>query len=339
MLKYLKELCELSGISGREDNVREYLQKKAQPHADEIYQDNLGNLFVFKKGKAQRSKKLMVCAHMDEVGIIIKDIDDKGYLKFDFTGGVDRRVVIGKRVLVGDGKIPGIIGVKAVHLSTKEERKNVPKLDEMFIDIGAADKEDAMSVVELGEYAVFDSAYMQLQGGQVKAKAIDDRLGCAIILELIESKPEYDTWFVFTVQEEVGLRGASCAAFSLEPDMALVIESTTAADLPDAEGTKTVCKLKGGAVIGMVDRATIYDRGLFENMKALAKENSIPWQVKTMIAGGTDAGAIHKSRGGVRVTSVSAPVRYIHSPSCVASLEDINAVYELAKAFVNSDTE
>jgi len=278
----------------------------------------------------------MVCAHMDEVGLIIKDIDDKGYLKFAFAGGVDRRVAIGKRVLVGEGKIPGVIGVKAVHLTTKDERKKVPKTDELFVDIGASSKEDAEKYVTLGDRAIFDSDFIRM-GDNIKARALDDRIGCAVMLELMEEELELDTWFVFTVQEEVGLRGATAAANSLMPSSALVIEGTTAADLPDAEGSDRVCCIDGGAVIGMIDRGTIYDRGMHNTLKAMASENNIPWQLKTAVAGGTDAGAIHKACGGIPTASISAPVRYIHSPSCVTSLSAIDAVYSLAKLFINNN--
>ncbi len=334
MLKYLEELCNLPGVSGWEDSVREYISEKAAPYAQQMYTDAMGNLFVLKKGKQPRDKKLMVCAHMDEVGIIVTDIDDKGYLKFAFVGGVDRRVAIGKRVRVGTEGVVGVIGVKAVHLTTKEERKKVPKTDDMFIDIGAQDKEQAQKLVSLGDRGVFEGESL-IQGDWITAKAIDDRVGCAAMIKLIESELEYDTWFVFTVQEEVGLRGATAAAHSLAPDYALVLEGTTAADLPDAEGTQRVCTLSGGAVIGMVDKSTVYDRKMSNKLHELADNNNIPSQVKTVIAGGTDAGAIHKSRGGVPTANIAVPVRYIHSPSCVTSLSAIKAMYSLAELFVN----
>ncbi len=337
MLKYLEALCALDGVSGWEDDVRGYIEEKAKPHADELYTDVMGNLFVFKKGKKAREKSLMVCAHMDEIGLIIRDIDDKGYLKFSFVGGVDRRVAIGKRVTVGERKIAGVIGVKAVHLTTKDERKKVPKCEDLFIDIGADSKESALSLVSIGERAVFvsDVCYM---GKNIKARALDDRIGCAVMLKLIEEELEYDTHFVFTVQEEVGLRGATVAAARVNPDFALVIESTTAADLPGVDGADKICTLSGGAVIGMMDRSTIYDRDMARTLKAIADENNISWQQKTVIAGGTDAGIIHKSCGGIPTASISAPVRYIHSPACVTSLSALDAVMDLARRFVNRET-
>lgn len=337
MLNYLKELCALDGVSGWEDDVREYIKEKAAPHATELFSDTMGNLFVFKKGKKAREKSLMVCAHMDEIGLIIRDVDEKGYLKFSFVGGVDRRVAIGKRVSVGQRKIPGVIGVKAVHLTTKDERKKVPKCEDLFIDIGAASKDEALTLICPGDRAVFASDFLEL-GANIKARALDDRIGCAVMLKLLEDELEYDTHFVFTVQEEVGLRGATVAASRINPDYALVIEGTTAADLPDIEGADRICTLSGGAVIGMMDRSTIYDRDMAKTLKSIANANAIPWQQKTVIAGGTDAGIIHKSGMGVPTASISAPVRYIHSPACVTSRAALDAVLNLARAFVNHET-
>ena len=336
MLRYFEELCNLPGVSGWEDAVADFVCEKAAPHAAQLIRDRaMGNVYVFKKGRKPRGEKLMVCAHMDEVGMIIRDIDEKGYLKFSFVGGVDRRVCIGKRVFVGEKAAGGIVGVKAVHLTTRDERKKVPKCEDMYIDIGAASREEAEGMVSLGDRAVFEGGVTHM-GGLIKAKAIDDRVGCAIMLELIEQELEYDTWFAFTVQEEVGLRGAACAANAVAPDRALVLEGTTAADLPDAEGSERVCTLTGGAVIGMMDRGTIYHRAMSDTLRAIADEAGIPWQTKTVIAGATDAGAIHKSREGIPTASISVPVRYIHSPSCVTSPAAIEAAYALAKAFVNS---
>ncbi len=333
MLDTLKTLCTLNGVSGWEDSVADFIYNEAAPYATEIERDSIGNIFVVKKGKKTPTKPLMVCAHMDEVGLIIKSITEDGYLKFGFIGGVDRRVVIGKRVMVA-GKYPGLIGVKAVHLSTKDERKSVPKTQELYIDIGATSKEQAEKLVSLGDYASFDSKYYTFGDGFVKAKALDDRIGCAVMLSLLKEELPYDTHFVFTVQEEVGLRGATVAAHRIAPYAALVLEGTTAADIPKMEGAQQVCNLGGGPVIGCMDRSTIYDKEYLTKMCALAEENSIPWQTKKLVAGGTDAGIIHKSALGVRTTSISAPIRYIHSPASVACISDIEDMLKLARLFL-----
>lgn len=339
MIETIKTLCEIKGTSGYEGFVCDYIKERVKNFADDIREDTMGNLFVFKKGKKSRKKPLMVCAHMDEVGLIIKGITDDGYLSFDFAGGVDKRVVIGKRVLIGEKEIPGIIGMKAVHLTTKDERKKTPKLSELCIDIGCEKKTAAEKLVSLGDFAVFDSPLRELGENRIKARAIDDRFGCGVMLKLIESELEYDTHFVFTVQEEVGCRGAEIAAFAVEPAYALVLEATTAADIPGAEGDGKVCVLGKGAVIGCMDGGAIYDKKLFALLRKFAEDKGIGWQIKTRIAGATDARSINVSKDGVRTTSLSLPTRYIHSPSCVADIRDMNAVLALAREFVNCEEE
>lgn len=336
MTELLKTLCDLNGPTGNEGKVRDYIKAYVKNYADEVREDTMGNLIVFKKGKKRRGQRLMLAAHMDEVGIIITDITDDGYLKFDFVGGVDTRVVIGKRVLVGKREVTGIIGFKAVHLTTPEERKRAPKTGELCIDIGCDKKAAAEKLVSRGDTAIFDSPFTQLSENRFKARALDDRFGCAVMLRLIEEELLYDTYFAFTVQEEAGCRGAYTAAYSVEPDIALVLEATTASDLPSSEGAMRVCALGKGAVIGCADRGTLYDKKLFENLRKIAEEKSIPWQIKSRIAGGTDGGAIHVSQSGVRTTSLSLPTRYIHSPSCVGDMRDMSAVLSLAREFVNS---
>lgn len=339
MTELLKKMCALDGVSGNEEKVREFIRAKAASYADEIKEDSIGNLIVFKKGENRREESLMVCAHMDEVGLIIKEITADGYLKFDFVGGIDRRVVIGKRVLIGEKRIPGIIGLKAVHLTTKEERKKAPKLSELCIDIGCEKRAKAEKLIKFGDFAVFDSDVKMLGEHRIKARAIDDRFGCAVMLRLLEEELHYDTWFVFTVQEEVGCRGAVSASYTVNPKLALVLESTTAADIPSSEGASRVCSLGGGAVIGCMDGGAIYDKSLFSLLRNIAEEKGIKWQMKSRVAGGTDASRVHVSREGVRTTSLSLPTRYIHSPSCVADIRDMEAVLSLARELVNCEEE
>ena len=243
LIDTLKTLCALPGVSGGEDAVRDYLRELAAPHADSIRVDAIGNLIIEKKGRIPGSKKLMLAAHMDEVGLMIRAITDDGYLKFDTVGGIDRRVLIGKPVLVGPKKVPGVIGLKAYHLTSREEEKTVPKLKDFYIDIGAEDKETAEDLVYRGDLVVFDTDILEFGHGFLKAKAIDDRIGCAVMAELLQEPLPMDCTFVFTVQEEVGTRGAFGAAFSVTPDIALVLEGTTAADLPDMPPHKRVCAL------------------------------------------------------------------------------------------------
>ena len=334
MMQTLFELCAISGTAGDEGRVREYIRTKAQPYAHSIRTDALGNLIVFKKGKKTTGTKLLLAAHMDEVGFIITHITDEGYLKFDFVGGVDRRVALGKTVMVGDQNIPGVIGLKAIHLVSADERKKAPKTESMYIDIGAKDKEAALKLVQPGTYGCFVGAPELFGNGMLKAKAIDDRLGCAIMLELLKEELPMDVTFAFTAQEEVGTRGAFGAAFSVSPEIALVLETTTAADLPGIESHRKVCAPGKGPVISFMDGSTIYDRQLFETLRRLAEENQIPWQTKEYIAGGNDSRTIQRSKAGVRVAAMSAAVRYLHAPASVGSVSDFEQMLKLTRLFL-----
>ena len=334
MLELLKELCRLNGVSGAEDPVRNFIQTQAQPYADSLRSDALGNLIVFKRGKKSTGNKLLLAAHMDEVGVIVTRITEEGFLKFDFVGGVDRRVAIGKPVVLGENEIPGLIGLKAIHLVSREEEEKVPKTDALYIDIGAKDREEAEKLVPPGTYGSFVGPPQEFGQGFLKAKAIDDRIGCAIMLELLKEDLPLDVTFAFTAQEEVGTRGAFGTAFSVSPEVALVLETTTAADLPGVEGARRVCAPGKGPVISYMDGATIYDRDLFENLRRLAEEHGIPWQTKEYIAGGNDARTIQRSRSGVRVAALSAAVRYLHAPATVGSLADFENMWKLTRLFL-----
>jgi endoglucanase len=333
MIDLLKQLCSLDGVSGWEDEVRDHIRKTAGPFADEIREDTMGNLLVFRKG-AKNEKTVMIAAHMDEVGLMVRGATDDGYLKFGTAGGIDRRLLFGKTVRCGQKKLPGVIGIKAVHLSKPQERDSVPQITDMYIDIGASSKDDALKKVPLGEVCAFATEPVEFGKGFLKAKAIDDRVGCAVLLRLLEERPVYDTWFAFTVQEEAGLRGAYTAAYALKPDMALVVEGTTAADRPGLKGAERVCAPGEGVVLSYMDGTTVYDRDLFEKMRSLADKHQIPWQLKRAVAGGTDAGAIQRSRCGVPVAGLAAAMRYIHAPVSAVSLEDCENLYRLAKAFL-----
>ena len=334
MLNLVKELCLLNGVSSGEDDVRDYLMERCRPYAASMRVDALGNLIVFKRGEKSTGNKLMLTAHMDEVGFIVNDITEDGYLKFAPVGGIDPRVVIGKRVSVGRGRIPGAIGLKAYHLVSAEEEKKVPDFEDLYIDIGAKDRADAERVTALGDLVAFESDAVEFGSGMLKAKALDDRIGCAVMLELLKEDLPLDCTFAFTVQEEVGTRGAFGAAFSVTPEIALVLETTTAADLPGIDGHKRVCRPGGGPVIPFMDGGSVADRGLFELLRDLAVEGGIPWQTKHYISGGNDASAIQRSREGVRTAVLSAAVRYLHAPASVACIRDFDPILALARRFL-----
>ena len=339
MLDTLKTLCYLSGASGNEDEVRDYILERVMPYSNEIITDNMGNLIITKKGKKQCGRKILICAHMDEVGIIITGIDDDGYLRFDFLGGIDRRVIIGKRVYIGKDRVPGVIGIKAYHLVSKEEEKTVPKREEMYIDLGLKSKDEVKELVSLGDAGVFDDSVLEFGDGFLKAKAIDDRVGCAAMIKLIESELPCDCTFAFTVQEEVGTRGAKIASARVNPDIAIVLEGTTAADLPEIPEGKRICSLGGGIVIPFMDKGTIYSRELYKTLTELADQNGIKWQTKTMIAGGTDASVVQRSGVGVDTIAISAPIRNIHSPASVAKISDFELMPRLAMLLLDAICE
>ena len=336
MLRLLKELCLTDGVSGFEISIRAKLAEKCRPYADEMHVDTMGNLVVFKKGKKHNAPKLMIAAHMDEVGFVITKIEDSGVLRFQEAGGINPRVALGRRVLIGPNHVPGVTGLKAYHLVSKEEEKKTPSITQMYIDIGAESKEEAAKLVKLGDWAVFDSDFLRFGEGKkrIKAKAIDDRVGCAQMLKLMEKDLPMDVTFVFTVQEEVGLRGAKAAAFNLKPDIALILEGTTSADMPGVDDAKKVTLVGGGPVLGCVDTGTIYDRKLFDMLRDTADQAGIPWQIKNYIAGGTDAAVIQRSRAGVRVANISTPVRMLHAASTVADKNDMENGLKLAELFI-----
>lgn len=323
----LEKLCTLNGTSGDEGAVREFILSEISDFCD-CTVDPPGNIIARKKGASPAKNTVMVSAHMDEVGMIVTSIKSDGTLTVAPVGGVDPRAAIGRPVRVGE--LYGVIGAKAVHNLSADEKKTAPKFEALYADIGAADKADAEKLVSLGDRVHFVSDFTAFGDGFVKSKAIDDRFGCGVMIDLIKSELPYDCVFTFVVQEEVGLRGSRTAAYTVDPDFAIVLEATTAADIPLASGEKRCCELGKGAVVSYMDRSTIYDRELYELSKTVSANNDIKWQTKTMVAGGNDSGAIHISRGGVRTIAISAPCRYLHSPSCVVKLSDLDDCERLA---------
>lgn len=331
MLELIKELCLLPGISGRENAVRDYIIGQIKDYA-EYSIDPLGNLLVFKKGKNSAKNKVMLDAHMDEVGLIVTAITSEGFLRFTKVGGIDSRVILGRKVKVGDKAVNGVIGIKPVHLVEKSAEADIPKADDLYIDIGAKSKEEAAEYVRLGDSVWFESDFVEFGDGFIKSKALDDRAGCAVLIEMIKSELEYDVWFSFSVQEEIGTRGAQTAAFTIAPDYAIAVETTTAADISGVKDEKRVCICGKGGTVSFMDRSTLYSKELFDKAFEIAERENIACQPKTMVAGGNDSGAIHKSRGGVKVLTVSIPCRYLHSPSCVIKYSDAKESLRLVKA-------
>ncbi len=329
-LSLLQKLCDAYGISGNEACVRDIILKEITPFVNSVNVDNLGNVIAFKKGAKQNKTKLMLSAHMDEVGFIITYINDDGMLKFEAVGGINSDVICGKRVVVGKSKIPGVIGLKPVHLLSPEERQKNVSIKDLYVDIGATSRDDALKYISQGDTVYFNANY-RVENNMIKSKAIDDRVGCFVLINLIKQDLPFDMYFVFSVQEEIGLRGAKVATFRVNPDAAIVVEATTAADIKGTSNERQVCKVGEGAVISFMDKSTIYDRDYYNFALELAKKNNIKVQIKSAVTGGNDSGAIHLSRSGVKTIAVSLPCRYLHSACGMICVDDLCAVENLVQ--------
>ncbi len=328
----LKTLCELNGASGNENAVRKYILEQAKPLCDSVCIDRMGNVIAFKKGSGS-GKHVLFSAHMDEIGFIIIDATDEGLLQFRPVGGIDPRVAVSKYVVVGEEQVKGVIGALAIHLQSAEDRKRVLGFDSLYIDIGAKSKDEALEHCPRGSYAYFDSDYQEFGDGCAVAKALDDRVGCCNLLRLLENSFDADVTCAFVTQEEVGLRGAMGAAYAADADAVIVLEGTTAGDMGDVPRAQRVCEPGLGVAVSFMDRASIADRELYRGLTALAEEKGIPYQIKRGATGGNDAGSYQRSKAGARTCVLSVPCRYIHGPSSVVKLCDVEAQYQLARAF------
>lgn len=328
----LKELTEINSVCGNEGALRSKLKEMLSPYATEITIDSMGNLIAFKRGLKSGAKKVVISAHMDEVGFIVTDITDDGYLKFSPVGGVDSRIMLAQRVVIGNDNIPGVVGIKAVHLQSPDERQQVIKCSSMYIDIGASSKEEASSKVHRGDYIAFDSAYREFGEGNVKAKAIDDRVGCAIMAELIKYDYENDIYFAFTTQEEIGVRGATIVARRIQPEVAIMLEATTCADTAGCEPHEYVTELGKGPAISIMDRSGYSDRELNKFIVKVADENKVEYQYKKTGMGGNETRAYQTAALPCKTAAISLPTRYLHSPVSCAKLSDIEKMYNLVKA-------
>lgn len=324
----IKELTDLNGVSGNENEVREYIISKIENLCDSYRVDSIGNVIAYKRGSGSK-QKVMLSAHMDEVGFIVSGHTDKGFIKFKAVGGIDDRILPGKKVVIGKKKLSGVIGIKPIHQQEREERDKISKIKQLYIDIGADSKEEAEKLAPLGEFIAFDSDFVNLGYDCIKAKALDDRVGCAVLIEALKHSYDFDIYACFTVQEEVGLRGAQVAAYGVMPDMALIIEGTTCADVPDVEKHEYSTILGNGAALTIMDRTCYCDRELVQYLYDVAVQNNIKVQYKQTTTGGNDAGQIQRTGTGVKTASISVPCRYIHSPVSVMSRSDYEAVERL----------
>ena len=327
MVELIKALTSLDGTSGDEGAVRDFIVAHINPYC-EINIDALGNIIAIKKGRNTPNKTIMLDAHMDEVGFIITHITADGFLRFKTLGGINTSALLFKTVRI-NGKITGVISGKPIHLTNGEEGKKLPGTDSLYIDIGAKSGEEAERLLTVGDRGVMVSDFT-VCGKKIISKALDDRIGCALLIKLIKEYDKYSFTAVFSVQEEIGLRGAKVAAHTVNPHSAIILEGTTAADIAGVSEDKSVCNLGLGAAVSFMDRGTVYDRVYYN----AAMSSGISVQPKRAVAGGNNAGAVHLSREGVRTLAISAPCRYIHSSSSVADTDDILAAYELAKYMI-----
>lgn len=328
MEKLLCELCNTDGVSGFEGEILEKIEKLVLPYADKVYFDRLGNLICSKRGRKEPKNKIVYAAHADEVGMVIKHIEENGTLLFDSIG-IMPGVLPTRRVRIGKNKINGVIGIKPVHLIPKSERGNAVTEKELYIDIGAENAEDAEKYVKVGDWVAFDVRSEYLSENRLCAKAIDDRIGCVMLIELLKSELEYDSYFVFTRREELGTLGAIQVANELSPDITVVCESTTSLDIYGTPDMKKVTKLGEGVVVPFMDGGTLYSKDLYNIALETAKEAGIKVQTKTAIAGGTDARTFKTEGRGSRVLGIALPCRYIHSASCVCDVSDIQSMKNL----------
>ena len=341
MKELLKKLSLAFGPSGCEDGVKEIIKNEIKEYIDgyEVIEDSLGNLIVHVGGNGP---KLMVSAHMDEVGFMVTGILENGLLKIGTVGGIDPTCLSARRVVSESGVMGNIIS-KPIHLLTAEERSKAPKLKSLSIDIGAQSKNEAEALTFVGDYFTFSSDYYEFGEGLVKCKALDDRLGCAIMCQIIKDiknekiEPKYDLYFAFTTREEIGYSGAFGASMRVKPLYAVVIESKAVADIQGVSEDKEVCRLGDGVIISFADKGTIYDRDFVRHIKSLADKNEIKNQTNRYISGGNDAMHIQKNGYGTKVSTLSCASRYIHSQSDVISIDDFNATYKTVLEIIKNE--
>lgn len=343
-IELLEYLCQKFGPTGFENEVADAIIEQLGDDCDKIVKDTFGNVYALVKGESD--DRVMISSHMDEVGFMITDIDGDGYIKFANLGGIDPKVLYGKQVILGNEKtkINGVIAAKAIHHKPREDRFSVTPIKEMYIDIGAKDADEAKEYVNIGDFGVFNSdfVFFGTDNKYAKGKAIDDRAGCCAMIEIIRKIREnnitlpFNTYFCFTVREEVGLSGARVAAEKVKPSRAIILESTAIGDIAGAPAHKRVADVGSGGVISLMDRSTIYDTDFVNFTLDTAKNNDIKAQVKRYVSGGNDAGHIHKSGKGVKCVAISMGTRYLHSPACVASIEDYESIRELVYAMLKN---
>jgi len=337
----LERLSNAAGVTGREDEVRELMKEMLRPYVDELKEDKLGDVIGIKHGKKPDAPRIMIAAHMDEIGLFIKTITKEGFLQFAKMGGIDDRVLMAQKVIVhtSKGPVPGVIGAKPIHIMKEEERKKVVEAEKLFIDIGAASKEEAEEMgVKVGDPVTFDIKFTKAGKDAVIGKAFDDRVGCAVLIEAMRKigETEATVYAVGTIQEEVGLRGATITAFQIHPDVGLALDVTVAGDVPGVTEVEAPIKMRKGPSFTVADRGLIAHPKVLRMLIELAEQLKIQYQLETGLPGTTDAARIALTREGVPCGTISIPTRYIHSPASLLSLSDVEKTVEITVAVIEN---
>lgn len=333
-LDLLKKLALAVGVSGSENKVRDIILEELKGIENvEVSLSNLGDVIAYKKGEMTHSKKLMLSAHMDEVGLMINEISEDGTLKFIPIGGVNADVLLSKRVYVNES-IVGVIGGKPVHLMSSDEREKIVPIKDLSIDIGALNKEDTEKVVSIGDIVNFEPIF-EADDKKITAKALDDRIGCYLLIETMREKLPFDTYFVFTTREEIGAIGAAAVSPLIDPDFCISVEGTVAGDVLGKSGAEACTTLGSGVAVSLKDRGTLYDPKLIKLAFRLSKENNLKLQARSRTEGSTDAMYMHKTKNGARAMGISVPTRYIHSPISMEFIKDIECAEKFLPLIIN----
>lgn len=336
----LKELSNAFGPSGNEEDVATILKKELEECADETRVDKLGNIFFHHQGK-EGYPKIMLSAHMDEVGFIVTFVEEDGFLRFDTLGGITNNILPGQRILLrGEkGYLRGIIGTKPPHIMTAEEQSKIIPKEDLFIDIGADSlKQAEKKGADVGTLGVFDVDFADLGDGYFRGKAFDDRAGCTVLSEVfrpLKNSP-FNVVAVGSVQEELGIRGGRTAAWQVDPDYGLALEGTFVADVPNTRPDRVSSRIKGGPVLTVLDRTSFSHPRVLRTLVKAAREKSIPFQFKKVMVGGTDAGAIHLTKAGIPSGTIAVPCRYIHGPVSILHINDLKNTTQLVSEFVRA---
>jgi len=341
-MELLKELTESFGVAGFEDEVRELVKNIMKKLCDEVRTDVLGNVIGLKKGARKESKRrsVMLCAHIDEIGFLVTHIDDNGFLRLDPVGGVNPKVTLAQRVVVlGKERLYGVIGSKPIHIMTDEEMKKPIEIKDMFVDVGLP-KDKVKELVSIGDPVAFYQEFIRV-GKHFCCKAMDDRVGVYVMLETLKEIKEHkvDVYVVASTQEEVGLRGAVTSAFGVDPDIGIALDTTLACDVPDTPAHQRVTELGKGVAIKIKDSSSISNPQLVRHLKEIAESTKIQYQLEILPRGGTDAGAIQRTRAGVPVATLSIPTRYVHSVVECVHEDDLKSAIDLLARYIEKAHE